>query len=424
MEQPTSVMPKTQGAISAEYFPEASLIITGERPERPVYGLYTWGNEYNQHLASIAKIGFAHIRFSGPLTDAVMANICRQGQSIVYTVSSAKQATETDEEYIARYVNSVMTTLRKYGPNGTFFSDHPNVPYAPLMAVEITNEPNFQYILPNGTEAEREALYAKLLPTAYDAIKAEFPDVLVVGFATGGSSAGDLRFVEHVLKIDPTVAFKMDVFSTHPYVRSSPCCYTIESWGQYSIGRCLSILRQHFANAGRTDIPIWYTEMGWEISKADGGKYDRPEAFVTTPTLQAAHIVQTYALAMRLGVSAVDIMFCTDTDGYNGGFFAGANWRPSAYAVQTMATLMPNPRLDEIISDGEEGVFAYAFSSEENGDTIVMLWCPQGAQTVEFETEYKAMVVYDMLGNYQTISAIDGIITLPAGPCPLYLINP
>jgi hypothetical protein len=139
--------------------------------------------------------------------------------------------------------------------------------------------------------------------------------------------------------------------------------------------------------------------------------------------LQAAYAVRTYALALRLGVASVDIMFIVDSDGFNGGFFPRGNapWRPSAHAVQTMIRLMPNPRLVETLSDGDDGCFAYVFDANGvSGRRVIMAWVSTGARTVTIPCMGAARLT-DMLGAQSTIERRESGVRLHAGPYPVYV---
>ena len=140
-----------------------------------------------------------------------------------------RQDFDSDEAFIAAYVKVIGAFLTRYGPGGTFFKDNPALPKQPIQFVEIWDEPNFQYLIPDrpddrqALEAERETLYAKVLPAAYKAIKEKWPAVTVLGFRAGGGNLGDVRFTQHVIEKDPArLAKSFDVLSTHPYQPPTP----------------------------------------------------------------------------------------------------------------------------------------------------------------------------------------------------------
>ena len=182
--------------------------------------------------------------------------------------------------------------------------------------------------------------------------------------------------------------------------------------------------------------PVWYTEVGWPITKADGGFFPtKPNDVMVTPQLQAAYVCRMYALALRLGVERVHIMFATDTDNFNAGFFLRDNsWRPSAHAVQTMIKLLPFPKLVSAIHDGEDGWYAWNFVADQGTPTNVLLmpvtmaFNVAGPKHVELPWSTSAATVIDMLGVSRHVAAVPaagGTWTLPLdiGPCPVYLIR-
>jgi len=423
-------------AVTAQPFPPLTVITAKAVPDRPVYGLYTWAGEFRLLREDIRNVGWKQIRVGGPWDDAAMRMAVEDGIEVLMTLGRKKRSEyASDDAFIDDHIRLIDTFLTRYGPGGSFFADNPDLPVRPVTAVEIWNEPNFHYMIPDRTpreevEREREALYAKLLPEAHRSIKAKWPDVHVVGFSTGGSSAGDLRFITNVWNRNPEqIARSFDIFSTHPYVDPVPPeTDSLRAWGSYSITKSLAAIR---ATAGSA-VPVWYTEVGWPVSKADGGHFPtKADEITVSPQLQAAYVCRMYALALRLGVERVHIMFATDSDNFNAGFFLrDKTWRPSARAVQTMIKIMPFPKLIGAINDGNDGWYAWTFTadaqSKEAAPPVTMAFNITGPKYVELPWPAPAATVVDMLGTTRQIDAVrapGGAWTLPVniGPCPVYL---
>jgi len=222
----------------------------------------------------------------------------------------------------------------------------------------------------------------------------------------------------------PEAVRSYDVLSTHPYVAPvSPEASSVRAWGRYSIASSLAQIRADLAAHGRAETPIWYTEVGWPISKQDGGFYAMSGTQVN-PDLQAAYVCRLYAFAQRLGVSRVHIMSVNDVDNFNSGFFQrDGSWRPSAQAVRTMIHLMPSPRLLAAVSDGEDGYFAYRFAPGEDprAAPVLMAWNVAGPKVVELPMKASHATVIDMLGREQTIAVTGDKILLEIGPLPVYV---
>jgi lysophospholipase L1-like esterase len=428
--QPTEIPGKWEFAPPP--LPDLQTTLKNARHNPHIYGLYTWINEFREHRESIRQVGWKSIRAGGTMDDASMASYVTDDLEIMHTFGRQKVKDEpaARAQYLIDYPKQLDELLTRYGPGGTFFKDHPELPNRPIRYVEILNEPNFQYMIaPDGRpqkelEAARESLYAQLLPAAY-AVKQKHKDVTFVGFGAGGASAGDERFIRNVLAAGPQVAKSFDILSTHPYVQPAPPdAYSVRSWGKYSIASGLKAIRGFLASHERADIPIWYTEIGWPVSKADGGHFETKDEPMVSPLLQAAYIVRLYALSQRLGVERVHIMNATDTDQFNAGFFLrDRSWRPSAKAVQTMIKLMPSPKLIGAITDGTDGTFVYRFASDDRADApeTIMAWNVSGPKSITLPAASPQAIVTDMLGNEQTIAAVDNQLPLPIGPAPVYV---
>jgi hypothetical protein len=436
--QPTTVPGKWE-PVKINQFPPLKKIVARKGAGGKIYGLYSWAGEYMWLRKHINKVGWKQCRIAGPWGDKIMEATAKDGIEVMPTlgihlsgIRKKRPDFKSDDEFINHTIQGIEKFLKRYGPDGSFFKDHPKAPKRPITHIEIWNEPNFQYMIPPDkrprkvVETEREKLYAKLLKAVYKKIKAHWPKVQIVAFAAGGESCGDLRFIDHVHDI-PDAAQSYDILSTHPYVGSAPPeAFSVRPWGRYSMPGNFLQIRQTMKKHGRAGAPVWYTEVGWPISQKEGGRFeDRHKKRIVPKILQAAYIVRTYALALRMGVQRVNIMFIVDSDGFNGGFFTrSGKWRPAAYAVQTMIKLMPNPHLTGALSDGEDGCLAYIFNPDSNDNSksqVIMLWNVAGPR--KFTVPCKGKVkVFDMLGNLLQNKKSDGSLTLQIGPCPVYVI--
>ena len=432
--------------ITPQPFPPLAEIVEAPAQDKAVYGLYIWAEEYRILREEIRKIGWKQFRIAGPWDDLTMRAVVEDDVEVMLTFGEkGRKNFKSDEDFIATCMKSIDKLLTRYGPRGSFFKDNPGLPVRPITALEIWNEPNFQYMIPDRqpqaeVEREREALYAKLLPAAFKTIKAKWPEVRVVGFGAGGAGAGDMRFIDNVTKKDPKqIPGSYNILSTHPYVSPVPPeTDSVQAWGSYSITKSLAVIRGMIGKS----VPIWYTELGWDVSKADGGFYETSGGPKTNPQLQAAYICRMYALAMRLGVARVHVMHAFDTDHCNFGFFMHnktfgnilpdqKSWRPSAFAVQNMIKLMPFPKMAGVINDGQDNWYAWNFIADARikvsaAPLVTMAYCVTGPKHVEMEWTAPAANCVDMLGSTRKINAKpagEGKWTLPVdiGPCPIYL---
>ncbi len=150
-----------------------------------------------------------------------------------------------------------------------------------VAAVEIWNEYNATFAEGPAT-ADRAGNYLKMLRTAYAAIKAERPDVTVVGGATAGVP---LPYFE---KLFAAGALNyLDVVSVHPYRSSSP---------PEGLEVQIATLQALMAKYGAVK-PVWVTEMGWPLHDSQA-----PGDLAIDETVQAQFLVRAFALFASAGV--------------------------------------------------------------------------------------------------------------------------
>ena len=462
LQQPT-VIPGSWRLPERSALPPLERIIAAPRTPRPVYAFYCWAEEYRRRHAVLREIGWRNFRLSGPITDEVMRLFVEDDVEVMFTIAARdpfpapsalgwrwrnRSDFESDEAFIVAYVADVQKVLRRYGPNGTFFREHPALPHRPLRHIEIFNEPNLFYLdrplaekglrPPKGdTKARqeqdrvRQQLYALLLPRAYRAIKAEWPEVKVVGFGTSGGGGADVPFVRGVHAASPEVAGSYDIFSTHPYAPPvAPEVERVQPFGSYSAAGSLAKLRSILAEQGVTDRPVWWTEWNWSVDPESGGRLaptrDDSENRSVSLELQAAYLVRGYLLALRVGVERLAYMSLVDTDGVNSGILIPGDppvWRPSAYALKTLLALMPHPRLLGAGCDGVDGVYGYNYESAPGaGADTQVWWAVAGPRSVTVPwTSSSEVEVISMLGERTPIRAQDGVLKIEIGPLPVYL---
>jgi len=305
LKQPTRIPGSWK--LTDQPYPPLNQIIAQPRTRRPVYGLYCWASEYIKYQDFIEEVGFLNLRCSGPFNDEAFRLMVEDGIEVMHTISARIYGTfkpeapmsdwrnradyDSDEAFIADFCLGIERFLERYGPEGSFFEDNPDLPHRPVRYIEIFNEPNFWFLdvgrhdkanrnpTPGNRlaiEENRAKLYGKLLVAAYNRVKIGWPEVKVVGFAAGGVSKADIAFIRKVHEFNSKVADSYDILSTHPYVRPVPPEVTfVKSWGSYSIASSLDNIRATMRQHGSSGRPIWYTELNWTILPEVGGAYDQ-----------------------------------------------------------------------------------------------------------------------------------------------------
>jgi hypothetical protein len=139
----------------------------------------------------------------------------------------------------------------RYGPGGTFWQEHNDLPKFPIRAWQIWNEPSLPIYWPDGPNA---AEYARLLAAASRALKHADPDAEVVSAGVPNSKQGVpfARYTRQLLAAGAADSF--DTFGIHPYATD------VEGvWRAVRMARLA--LNRHESRA-----PIWITEVGWATS--------------------------------------------------------------------------------------------------------------------------------------------------------------
>ena len=145
--------------------------------------------------------------------------------------------------------------VQRYGPDGVYWTEHPEVPKTPITAWQIWNEQNsYQYFAPE----PNSDVYAKLVTEASRAIKLEDPqaEVILGGmFATPEGDRDPLTnswtYLRRLYAI-PGFASRFEGVAIHPY-----------SQGMSGIRAQVKIIRAEMESAGDLATDVWVTEIGW-----------------------------------------------------------------------------------------------------------------------------------------------------------------
>jgi hypothetical protein len=150
----------------------------------------------------------------------------------------------------------VAAAARRYGTNGTFWAQHPQLPYLPIKRWEIGNEVNSKIFWCPGANPEQ---YASVYSASHTAITQVDPqaEVMVAGLAPrfGWQSATDLNvptFLTRMTAADPSLRDRIPSVAIHPYAESSE-----------GVLAMVSQFRQAMKAAGMPETPMIANEFGW-----------------------------------------------------------------------------------------------------------------------------------------------------------------
>ena len=170
------------------------------------------------------------------------------------------------------------TLVRRYGPGGAFWQQHPELPQLPIRSWQVWNEPNIPVYWPSGPNP---AQYATMLRAVGEGIKAVDPGARVITAGLNESELGIklVPFLQGMYRAGGKGSF--DVLALHPYAPGSDLVTA-------QLGRAVRELRRN-GDSARTLV----TELGW----ATGGPSRR--ALVVSEAGQSALIRRTITRLAR-----------------------------------------------------------------------------------------------------------------------------
>lgn len=150
--------------------------------------------------------------------------------------------------------------VSRYGPNGSFWLENPDLLPRPIRVWQIWNEPNFKYFVvrPNPVE------YGKLVNISYSALRSADPGAKLVlaglfsepreALFKGGPRQAyfGTEFLERMYKSTPGVKSKFVGTALHPYT------------GSYrELGEDIEAFRAVMKKHGDGGKGLWITEVSW-----------------------------------------------------------------------------------------------------------------------------------------------------------------
>ena len=179
------------------------------------------------------------------------------------------------------YAAFVEAAAARYGTNGTFWADHPDVPYMPIRWWQFWNEPNLQVFWLPKISARH---YVDLLRTFSAAIRRGDPNgkVLLAGLFPGPFTPAIIgiplrRYLPAIYRQKNAKAL-FDGVAIHPYAATPDL-----------VLRDITNCRRIMARFKDRNTPLWVTETGWSTSGISNG-------VTVSPKRQATYLKQDYEL--------------------------------------------------------------------------------------------------------------------------------
>jgi polysaccharide biosynthesis protein PslG len=176
----------------------------------------------------------------------------------------------------ANYANFIAACVRRYGPGGTFWSDHPEVPVRPIRDWQVWNEPNQPVF--NWSDQPFAKDYVALVRAARVAIKGVDPGAHIVLAGLVGTSWSALA---KVYAAGGKGLF--DDVAIHPF--------TLEP---KNVLKILDKVRAVMARNGDARKPMFITELTWPAAK--GFRLTRTYGYEVNNAQQAKKLGQVIPL--------------------------------------------------------------------------------------------------------------------------------
>ena len=178
----------------------------------------------------------------------------------------------------------------RYGRDGKFWEENPLVPYQPIEAWEIWNEPNLGAYWSEWDPDPEE--YAELLKLIGASVHTADPRAKVVFAGMPDPRATEPipadEFLADVYEV-PGVEGAFDVVAAHPYAASVQGV-------ERRLGRLRGVMRRN----GDEEKPLWITELGWSSRGIDHYLVKDP-ATQARLTRDAIAMLRERAVEYRLG---------------------------------------------------------------------------------------------------------------------------
>jgi len=187
----------------------------------------------------------------------------------------------------AAYARFMRVLIARYGPDGSFWTEHPDVPKRPIRDWQIWNEPSH---LVYWSDQPFAPGYVRLARAARAAVKDADPGARTV---MAGFPDRSWESLAAVYRAGGKGAF--DIVAIHPYT------YEVRN-----VLRIVRYARRTMRRAGDGQRPMWLTEVTWSSGRRPGRQ---PFPFETTPRDQAARLAKAIPLLLRtrheLGVQRI-----------------------------------------------------------------------------------------------------------------------
>jgi Beta-galactosidase len=191
--------------------------------------------------------------------DAYVARLAQHGITVLPVLMNAPDfhAPVLGHGYAPPYDNASMARFAqalvgRYGPNGSLWSERPDVPKVPIRSWQVWNEPNLGVYW--GKKRPNPRKYVAMLKTVGKAIKASDrgAEIVTAGIAPSklSSAMPYLKFTKGMYKAGAKKYF--DSFALNSYAKN-----------EGELAKLLGSIRDTMNKSGDRKGKIWISELGW-----------------------------------------------------------------------------------------------------------------------------------------------------------------
>ncbi len=268
--------------------------------------------------------------------------------------------------------------------------------------------------------------YVRLCKETYETVKAKDPTAKVVGFAVSPVHEPNeaQKFMRECFELG--IGNYMDIVDVHTYVHDS--AYPEKSLpenAETARERLLTDTHKMLEEFNCSDKPVFISELGWSSSvdvEDRMGKYMVRYAVMNYDRYD--HIQWFTFQNLYINKNGEDYFGITreDSETYSKPYPANSA-RPAFFAIAFYNKISNNAKLIERVDCGDDTVYAYRMELEDKKQALVVWNRTAVKQTLGFSTDAEKAVIYDINGNGEEISSLDGTFTFDISDEPVYLIG-
>ena len=240
----------------------------GQNLEDTVVRLRRAGAQFSREDFSWSRVESAPGRYDWSHLDEMMGASARNGLRIVAIPNNPpKWVSASDRDHTpplagdarAAYIRFVRAAIGRYGTNGTFWGEHPDLPHLPIVHWDMWNEPYISLFWAPSPNAGAYARFFRDVVSQSESVDPAARFMLETDSQT--------EWVDQMFAAVPDLARYADLVSVHPYTGDTPpeACGASVQERRGHLCRLLDV-RAALDRHGAERAPMWITEVGYSTA--------------------------------------------------------------------------------------------------------------------------------------------------------------